>query len=52
MSRSYGAWDVARKRSNREHHCERIDRAMTGRTAEIQDWELYEIFRTRRFFVT
>ena len=27
MSYSYRAWYVARKRSNRERHCERIDRA-------------------------
>lgn len=52
MSLSYGAWDVGRKRSNRERHCERIDRAVTARAAKVQDWELYDIFRTRRFFDT
>ena len=52
MSRSYEACDVGRKLSNRERHCERIDRAMMGRIAEIQDRELYGIIRTTKFFVT
>ena len=52
MSRSYGPWDVGRKRSNRERHRERIDGAIAGRAAEVQDWEVSDIFRTTRFCVT